>query len=154
MVTENVIVAIDPGKHASGVAVLSLSGRFLWAGMATEKSQIEYKVIAPSLVIEVPQVYARARSKGNPNDLIDVAFAAGCWSGMWPNAELEVVRPAAWKGNVPKAIHQARVLSAMGDATVPLHEFALRVKAALRHNVFDAACLAWWKRNKILGEKK
>lgn len=87
------------------------------------------------LVCEIPQVYARDRSKGDPNDLIDLAGVVGACTQEALTVEWSPV-PRDWKGQIPKHVTQARVLDALGaeelaaiDETIP---------ASLLHNVYDA----------------
>lgn len=98
------------------------------------------------IVCEIPRAYF-GKGKGDQNDLIDLAYAAGTYTGTlavtYRVGEVLAVTPATWKGGVPKEIHQARfqrraptfVINAIDTADCP---------ASLKHNVIDAVAIAWW----------
>lgn len=158
------IASIDPGIHESGIACWdsisghlfhafslpipgSLRGPRAWKTMAwTVKEALP---ALDALVIEIPQVYeTRARSKGDPNDLIQLAACVGAIVGQLPTGvEVSCVKPAEWKGQVKKEVTQARCL------TILTEEEKQRIKLpsakSLAHNVWDALGLGLWHLDRL-----
>lgn len=129
------VISIDPGVHQTGIAVWD--GGQLIAALLTPTDELLPLSDANVIVVELPQVYVRARSKGDPNDLINVAFAAGKVVGSLRSDETTVttVKPAAWKGQVPKHIIEARVKKALSATEL---DNVVQCKPNLMHNVWDA----------------
>lgn len=101
---------------------------------------------ADELVLEVPQVYHQRFQKGDQSDLIEVAGVAGALSSVLAADRHYGYLPRQWKGQVPKEIHNARVLSKLsGSETANIQPCA----ASLRHNVLDGIGLGLFhlKRN-------
>jgi hypothetical protein len=91
-----------------------------------------------NLVIEVPQVYTRARSKGDPNDLIDLACVVGAIMGVHNWRQVFVYRPAQWKGQQPKEV---TTRNAQNDLRPEELTRVTHCAASLMHNVWDAVAL-------------
>lgn len=89
------LLSVDPGVRACGCALWDTDGRLLdgwlvknpcderfpsegqlWKDMALAVWASVHP-IPHDLAIEYPQVYARSKSKGDPNDLISVAGVVG-----------------------------------------------------------------------------
>lgn len=91
------------------------------------------------LVVELPRPYSRAPVRAS--DVVDLAlFAGACLVAAQRDEEIEAVLvPAvAWKGSVPKPIHQARLLERLpATALAQLGERP-------NHNLVDAVGLLWW----------
>ena len=88
------------------------------------------------LVIEVPQIYTRQHSKGDPNDLIDIAGVAGAIIGAAPARSVEwSPLPKEWKGNLPKEVTAQRVMNALRPDE---HKAIQPCPPSLMHNVYDA----------------
>ena len=66
------------------------------------------------LAIELPQVYLASRSRGDPNDLIQLALVVGAFE-MWFEGRVFKYKPHEWKGSVPKPIMAERILKRLGD---------------------------------------
>lgn len=97
------------------------------------------------LVIEQMVVYPR--SKGDPNDLINISHIVGACAVANPMCETRLVTPAKWKGSLPKKVHHARFLEEMSAAERATLDLHLReVRPSLQHNVIDACALACWLR--------
>jgi hypothetical protein len=140
---------VDPGL-CSGVAVFD-------AGMLTYAIDAGvpggFWPAVETLVVEIPEVYPGTHEE-DPNDLIKVAVCAGRWievmkeSAARSGVSLTVAdpHPRQWKGQVPKRIHNARVLEKLKPA-----ELALVPKLAKTrlHNVIDAIGLGLWKLGRI-----
>lgn len=98
------------------------------------------------VVIEVPRWYPREH-KIDVNDLLDLGMKAGSLRGFYAQrfgVEAEYVWPRTWKGTVPKAIHNQRVLAALTDeerARIPKKP---QVKKH-DHNIVDAVGIGLWK---------
>jgi len=90
------------------------------------------------LVIEIPQVYVRARSKGDPNDLIMLAGLVGAFVYCFGNAS-KLYRPAEWKGQVTKEITEQRARKRLSPDE--LSRIELPSAKGLHHNVWDAVGL-------------
>lgn len=91
-------------------------------------------------VIEKPQVYNVARSKGDPNDLIDLAIKVGMLCAWYPNHEL--VLPREWKGQLPKDVCWNRALEVLTPSE-------LSVIKGSDHNMRDAIALGLWKLGRL-----
>lgn len=142
------LVAIDPGKHASGWAAFN-RGELVLCGYTGEYGEIlsalGYQLYpGPELVVvEVPRVYDRRRWKGDPNDLIDIAVAGGVLAGALHPVAFKFVRPQDWKGQTPKKVQAERTLAKLSeverehlkDATAPYK----------LHNVIDAIGIGLWE---------
>jgi len=139
------LIAIDPGKHAVGWAAFGDDG--LSACGMLEIGALGYLAgRRPDVaVIEVPQIYDRRRWKGDPNDLIDVAIAAGmARQALCDAAEVVLVKPAAWKGQRAKAIdteYTSGLLSLPERAVID----RCGVAKSKRHNVIDAIGIGLWR---------
>lgn len=145
------ILAIDPGK-VTGYC-LSDNGRITQAGCLSERDMLYWiqsqAQFGPSdaCVIEVPQIYTGERQKGDPNDLIDLAVMVGGYRATAERAGFAVtlVRPRAWKGQLPKDVCWTRVretLTAEEDERIAY--FSRSIAPGLRHNMHDAIGLATW----------
>lgn len=143
-------LSVDPGKHDCGLALWDDTGGLVRAGFVqtphggTQRVAIwtgtANAVLAwlrnckPDLILEIPQVYGGPRSN-DPNDLLDLAGVQGAVAALVGGTVLWSPLPREWKGQLPKAVSQARVNAALSDAEKAR---ILWPTASLRHNVFDA----------------
>lgn len=107
------LIAIDPGTNTTGVAVF-------WDGLLTNVYRLNAikgpcarlralsvadqipDLICPTIVLEWPQVYRGAASKGDPNDLLTLAFLCGAIAATNPDSPIAYYKPAEWAGQLPK----------------------------------------------------
>lgn len=163
-----IVVSIDPGVRACGVAVWrwSQGQRPLLLAAAHVKSRsmgvdaTAWLAMAEAvnawlqgvgeendhtddyqLVIEFPQTYGGKSAKGDTNDLLTLSavVAAICAElRHYQNAGITVWRPREWKGNLPKEVTMARVEARLLD------EEKRRIfwpAPSLKHNVYDAIAI-------------
>lgn len=146
------LIAIDPGVRATGIAVYDscreLAAAWLSCGDSWTETAIAARnelvtCYAPQLLakaeiaIEVPQIYVQAKLKGDPNDLVDLALMAGCLVGLLaaPGTRVTNYRPRQWKGQVPKDVMVERIKAKLSPDERA--RIALPSKG-LEHNVYDA----------------
>lgn len=143
------LAAFDPGVAGFGVAIfvddLLLVARYIknplhdrgglvaWRGAGLAAANHAIKFAADAVICEFPRVYGDAQSKGDRNDLIALTCAASF--ALAPFGVAEIVYPQQWKGQLPKAICQRRIVAAL--TAVERERVALPV-ASLAHNVWDA----------------
>lgn len=144
------VVSVDPGLRACGVAVFhdgvlkraayvrnpekKARGPEAWQTMA--KAVHDWLDLEPVdvLVLEVPQVYRAGQQKGDPDDLLQLAGVDGCVVGLVGADTVRAYLPREWKGQVPKEIHNARVMKELTE------EERLSIEPcapSLLHNVID-----------------
>lgn len=158
------LVAIDPGLRHVGVAVFAPDGTLRGASCVRErktaKDRTDPLLLAEHLagyvlkfvriyvaggdvvrvVAEWPRVYTRAKSKGDPNDLLPLAAcSAACATALKPYL-CESVHPDTWKGQAPtETVIAARVLDRLEIVEARVYAEALAVAGkTLGHNVTDA----------------
>lgn len=124
------VTAIDPGSRSRGWARF-VDGRLEACGLG-------YCHLQGLVIIENPQVYRGG--KVDPNDLLVLARDVGRVEQMAIDAGLrvELVHPRTWKGNVPKTVHQRRILAALDANERAMVE-------GKKHDVVDAVGLGLWK---------
>ncbi len=137
------IFGVDPGL-CTGFSGLDEQGELFWCGDTSEGLDL-FGEQGDLVVLEVPQIYRH--SKGDPNDLITLALQAGGYRERFQSKGFRVVtvKPAEWKGQVDKDMHNARVIKSLPPEELEL--FKLKTKslaASKRHNVIDAIGLAKW----------
>lgn len=161
------LIAIDPGVRMCGYAIFN-KRKLAEAGIVRTKydnlysqvfvltnllsNEIIYSkpCVEPfnNFVIELPVVYDKKQQKGDPNDLIRLAFVAGaitrglCGS-HFPRALTPT--PREWKGTLKKEIHHERIKRACPEA----EPIALKTAKTYRHNVYDAIGLGLWALERI-----
>ena len=142
-------LCIDPGKHAFGWALFE--GTHLAACAYTKREALtnlrSLVVAAPFVVrIERPQIYPH--SKGDPNDLIDIAIFCGEAAYAFRAYEVEFVLPHAWKGSVPKKVMTDRILNRLTAVERQIVEACGCPKSKI-HNVLDAVGLGLWRLKRL-----
>lgn len=150
------MVAVDPGIHWCGVSIWE-KARLRCALLVKHDSGeagchaaipmahairdvlTQVGLLPHTLVVEMPQVYVRERSKGDPNDLVDLAAVAGAVMYAVGAQDVVIYKPAEWKGQVPKDITHARALAKLNSLE---QQTILTCRpAGLMHNVLDAVAL-------------
>lgn len=131
-------LAIDPG-NCSGWAIF-LDGELVRCGVCAPKGTRfpwhDYVDVA-RVIIELPQIYPNGEH--DPNDLIKVAYGAGFYAGTCLGATVRLVLPREWKGQVPKPVHNRRVLGRLRAVGRPVYERAAASMAAGKvNNMVDA----------------
>lgn len=135
----NDLIAIDPGRMV-GIAVFHNERLFhVEEFEAISLSSILRKIevlkfeALPMVAIEIPQVYPVRKWKGDPNDLIQVAYIAGAIAGLLRRYTIDIktLKPHEWKGNTPKKIDNKRTFERLTPSEQEI------VKTASNH-VLDA----------------
>ena len=107
-----IVVAIDPGTHYGWSTWLE--GKMVGSGSGHCDKSISIwmpGLRARLVVVEYPYFYPGDRP-GQANSLIKLAYIAGLLVASVPiddGGRVEHVKPATWKGSVPKKIHQERI---------------------------------------------
>lgn len=159
------LISVDPGIGGCSWARFE-GGRLLACGMARVKAEGSIPTRAAEAVaalraatgyevtlrhvVEWPQVYREghrgdAGGRGrdaDPNDLLGLAAIAGAIAA---HVNVETIRPADWKGNLPKPkrgqpyVVATRVASRLeGAERLAWDQGYASVPQSLRHNVADA----------------
>lgn len=151
-------VAVDPGKHACGVAVFydgKLYGAYYpmaprmgsrveqWVQTANavylqlKKSQAYTSDLG--LVCEVPK--ARKERTDAADDLLDLTGVLGALAPRF-RAVLWDPRPEEWKGQIPKDVTHKRLETRLSPAERFRLDATLKAVApSVRHNALDAVAL-------------
>ena len=90
------------------------------------------------IVYEVPQIYSRRKSKGDPNDLIPLAMVAGYLSGRFPNTQAHGLKPREWCGQLPKVTKGDPWASPRGELVARRLDAAERACIVSSHDAIDA----------------
>jgi len=156
------LIAIDPGVKMCGFAKF-IGGRLVDAGVlrATKTKELNDKaqymaylitqymsiIGGYTLAIERMRVYNKLQQKGDPNDLLDVAYVSGVIAGRVARYTHKILTPTAreWKGTIEKPIHHERIKRDCPQAE-PL---AQKTAKTYRHNVYDAIGLGLWAIERI-----
>ena len=159
-------MALDPGLRECGVALFDLdTGELLVAGMPTnperkargltawarmaegvaafvssflEPPRASSEAVAIVVVSECPQVYTAGKSKGDPNDLIELAGVVGRVAGALGASEERSCLPREWKGTLNGDVMVERIKARLGER--PHEHLRVQLPRAQdkHHNVWDA----------------
>lgn len=128
-------LAVDPGKTWCGYARGYLE-HITECGLHPSDAHPLSVRGNDTAVCEIPQVY-HGRNRVDPADLIAVAAAAGRACALHT---VRYVKPAAWKGQLPKNVQHARMWAALTPEETEIVR-GVSCLQSLRHNVYDAVCL-------------
>lgn len=130
----------------------SQDGAFGWEQIAQDvyhwAGGQAFGLAADTLVLEWPQVYQGGRQKGDPNDLLPLAALNGALRTLFPAPRLHLPRPSDWKGQVPKDIMGARILSKLTAEEKAVWN-AAQFPKSLAHNVLDAVGLGLYSLRRL-----
>lgn len=136
------LISIDPGVHQVWVCGWSPNWKLIRAkrlkvdsGCQVAEYLSQYK--GAVLAIEFPVIRKGGRfGQARPDDILRLASAVG-WCEAAPWLEIARYKPAEWKGNVPKDIHNARVLRQLSHSERAVIDSA-KIPRSLLPNIYDA----------------
>lgn len=127
------IIAIDPGVQFCGVAFFSAAGKLWHCELRSSERPLEPSKEA-KVFVERMVVYPGGRFSA---DLLDVSYAAGRMTANFAQSAITKVPARDWKGQLPRAVEQARTLAALTSGETRVLDSA-RCQASLRHNILSA----------------
>lgn len=151
------MICIDPGVKACGVAAFCGRGVLRHAVYVPVEHLEDYLDdllygqnlvlrYGQNLIIEMPRIYpGSGQQKGDLNDLLDLASVVGLCESFYNPTQRERVFPAQWKGQVPKKIMTARILSKL----TPAERVCIQSVGAKDHNIIDAIGIGLWKLSRL-----
>jgi hypothetical protein len=136
------LMTIDPGKNACGWAIFQ-EDTLIACGYDLSAQYCAKSYGVDKIVVELPQIYRQRQQKGDPNDLVSVAFAAGRFvqEALHGATTIQVVRPHDWKGSRPKHIDNKVTFNALSNAE---RELVPMLPDTKLHNVIDAIGIGLW----------
>lgn len=144
-------VTIDPGNQ-TGWAIWNVNG-LVACGLGDPRSSSKHRVTGDSPDVDtivdawVESQVIYPRSPVPPNDVVTLAHEAGRWCGRYDvlGVEAHLVKPAEWKGQLPKDVCHARMWAALTpDEAEVVHASLKGVAPKKRHNVLDAIAFGLW----------
>ncbi len=163
----SLIVGCDPGKHGNGLSIFvdGLLGHAQYTGglggqidcllepeEPTTAILEELRVgvgMVDTLIIEVPQIYDQQKQVGDQEDLLDLAIIVGAVIRGARSCVKSVLRvkPARWKGQVPKDVMVERIKSKLSPAELACVD--LPTAKGLHHNVWDGVGLGLYRLGRL-----
>lgn len=145
------LIAIDPGVHRCGVAFF-MDGQLQLAEYQENSylfgNEWETSRSYRNVVVEMPRIYPGAQQrKGDLNDLLNLAAVVGRVEEKFKTAVVSRVFPQKWKGQVPKQVMNARVLSKLSD----VERARILSVGAKDHNTIDAVGIGLWALGRLKG---
>ncbi len=163
-----ITIGIDPDTANTGIAVVE-DGEVMWVGTASARGATVqdrlpgmaegirhalntwagYFSIDPD-VCAIEWQRLRPRGERNPNSIVDLNGVAGmclqaCLAEFGSYPQLLTPIPVQWKGSVPKAIHQARILGKVDLCRQLIGvQGAEKMTKTQKGHVVDAIGLALW----------
>lgn len=138
------MITVDPGVNGSGIASWNSEGKLECVSYTTPRLGDGF--FTDHLIVEVPQIYAGHKARGNPNDLVAVAFEAGRIAGLANT--YEKVSPRQWKGTIKKEVMLRRILSKLADEELAIIK-GLGLPPSKEHNVIDSVGIGLWKLGRL-----
>ena len=141
------LLAIDPGAHQGWALFNIKTHRLVHCGLGiVDHRDFRNVVDLDRCVIERPTLYKGGKAR--PADVITLALRAGEAAGLvraaW-GVDAEYVEPRSWKGQVPKAEHNARTWALLKDDEKDQVTVCLKgIAPSKRNNVLDAIGLGLW----------
>jgi hypothetical protein len=89
----------NPVKKGSGPGECARMAQAVVDWCATWPSNV---YVVDALALEIPQIYSRGKSKGDPNNIMPLFGVVSAIAALHPMATVEWERPRGWKGNTPK----------------------------------------------------
>lgn len=137
------IIGVDPGVGYCGYALLWGDLRAYYSDSLFDLKSF-LKSFADSdtiFVIEVPTL--RSASPVKKSNILDLSYSAGFYAGLAAahGCVIETVTPAAWKGSVPKKVHQARLIEKHPEI---LQAVMKHIPKSKQEHAVDACGLAYW----------
>jgi hypothetical protein len=143
-------VGIDPGKNL-GVALFK-NGQLKTVNVFDEKTFIVWLLSdsgdrSVHCIVEMPQVYRAAHSKGDPNHLMPLAKQCGMVQlrAAMIGAVYQEAYPREWKGQLTKAACHARIKTRLTSDELLVAEWNTRNMTKDEvHNAWDAIGIGLW----------
>lgn len=144
-------LSIDPGESSGWALWNEITGKLYACGagdftaLRLFLSGHSYRI--DGAVIELPQVYLKRLSKGDPNDLIKVAVQVGRYVESLDRlgCVAKLVHPHQWKGTITKDAHHAQIwakCTPQEQEIIRRHGQGLNKKAL--GDMMDAVGLVQW----------
>lgn len=155
---EGVFIGIDPDVNHTGVCVIR-DGVVVEAQLIVPAEMPGFDLrwrMAKALAIELDYLIEEFQpdlcviewqairpSDPRPNDILELCTVGGMALLACAREDIAVERPlpVAWKGSVPKKIHQKRIMDAYGDTADNTFDYIAKAKV---NHVVDALGLAMW----------
>jgi hypothetical protein len=143
--TQLITLYADPGETTG--AALANGPVLIWAGILSLSEhwipvlRFPFTQQTDRLVIEIPNAHeskGAKRSKRDPQAIITLAITCGQWIRHVSAKDTIRKFPSTWKGQVPKPIHNERVLACLDERERLLIP---NLPASKKHNVVDAVGL-------------
>ncbi len=137
----------DPGESTG--ATLAHGPQLVWCGLLSLSDhwipgvRFPFTQQTDRLVIEIPNAHeskGAARSKRDPQSIITLAVTCGQWIRHVSAKDTVRKFPGQWKGQVPKDIHNERVLDALTEQERAIVK-ACGAPTSKLHNVIDSVGL-------------
>lgn len=162
------LVSIDPGTEETGIA-LYRAGALVDVDVLRVKRSVGNReqrasvmgrlavdrVVAweaARIVLEYPQVYRHgAGAEVDPDDVLCLVLVLGHVWGTFHAVngnKVELVRPATWKGQVPKRAMNNRIVSTLS----PTEQQLVHDKVRSNHNALDAVGIGLWALRRPWGQ--
>lgn len=124
-------LSIDPG-NTTGFARWK-NGTLVAIGRTDRDGAIKLTG-AECVIIEEPQMYTGRRAKGRAEDIVQLAVLVGALCECFTSHGHQVVKvkPAGWKGQMPKSVCQKRIIGKLWPEELKI------VDGLKDHNVWDA----------------
>lgn len=129
----------DKGRDAVVAMIDAVSQ---WIGASTsEPSYLPEPPNVLAMAVEAQEIVYTARSGKNPRNLLNLSTVAGgvlaistvVWPDLFARDAIFFPAPEAWKGQVPKHVHQGRMFEHMGWA----HDVGGNIKAGKNYSGFS-----------------
>lgn len=167
MTAPRTLVAVDPGLRRLGVAVFT-DDRLVHAALVTspvkkDRGGTAWYAMADAVwahlhddylnrltpdefVLEVPQIYRFGKSKGDPDDLIQLAATGAAVGAVLRAQKATTYYPREWKGTVPGDVFVERI---RGRLTPAERKAITPCAMSYEHNVLDAVGLGLFRLGRL-----